>query len=146
GPPQLSVLTLELLEPCSLVRRQAGPPAVVPLGLPHPMAECLRRTADLLGDRGDRRPLRRVVLGVLEHHPDGTLPHFRREPTWSGEGCHAVKEWSLRKTRRGSCFHRFPHPHLSLVGVYGLGARIILGLRPVIHPPRSRLTPRSHAA
>jgi integrase-like protein len=29
----------------------------------------LGRTPDLLGDRGDRRPLRRVVRGVLEHHP-----------------------------------------------------------------------------
>ena len=35
------------------------------------------------GDRGDRRPLRRVVLGVLEHHPHRSLPHLRGKPAWS---------------------------------------------------------------
>ena len=43
----------------------------------------LGRAADLLGDRGDRRPLRRVVLGVLEHHPHRSLPHLRGKPTRS---------------------------------------------------------------
>ena len=71
-PPQLDILTFELLEPGPFVRRQAGPPAVVPLGLPHPVAQRLGRAPDLLGDQRDRGPLRGVVLGVLEHHPDGT--------------------------------------------------------------------------
>ena len=51
---------------------------------------------------GPRRAQRGVVLGVLEHHPDRTLPHFRREPTRSGHGSHPLKEWSLRDTRGGS--------------------------------------------
>jgi hypothetical protein len=34
-----------------------GPPATVPLGLPHPVAEHLGRAPDLLSNRRDRRPL-----------------------------------------------------------------------------------------
>jgi len=77
GPAQLEVLPLELLEPMPLLGRQAGPPALVPLGLAHPLPERLRRTADLLGDRGDRRPLRIVRGLVLHDHPYGPLTYLR---------------------------------------------------------------------
>src|SRR5262249_62280096 len=77
GPPQLEVLPLELLEPLPLLSCQAGPPALVPLGLAHPLPERLRCTADLLGDRGDRRPLRIVSGLVLHDHPHSPLTHFR---------------------------------------------------------------------
>ena len=38
---------------------------------------------DLLGDRPDRRPLRVVLLLILQHHPHRALPDFRREPAES---------------------------------------------------------------
>ena len=38
---------------------------------------------DLLGDRHDRRPLRVVLLLILQHHPHRALPDFRREPAES---------------------------------------------------------------
>lgn len=72
--PQLDVLAFELLEPRAFVRRQPGPPTPVTLGLPDPAPQRLGRTPDLLGDRGDRRPLRRVVLGVLEHRSAPLAP------------------------------------------------------------------------
>src|SRR5262249_35887409 len=73
-------------EPLPLHGRQAGPPALVPLGLPHPLPERLRGTADLLGDRRDRRPLRIMRSFVLHHHPHRPLTHFRGEPAWSCHG------------------------------------------------------------
>jgi hypothetical protein len=43
------------------------------------------RTPDHLGDRGDRCPLRRVLLRVPEQHPHRSRPHFRRKPARVGQ-------------------------------------------------------------
>ena len=75
--PQLDILALELPEPRPFVRRQAGAPADVTLGLPHSAAQRLGLAPDPLGDRSDRRPLRRVFLGVLEDHPHRAFAHPR---------------------------------------------------------------------
>ena len=44
---------------------QPGAFALVTLGLPHPLAQGLRGTADLAGDRDDCRPLRFVLCLAL---------------------------------------------------------------------------------
>src|SRR5690606_35401542 len=41
----------------------------------------LRRAADLDGNRGNGRPLPRVLGRVLKHHPYGALTHLRRKLT-----------------------------------------------------------------
>ena len=46
---------------------QAWPASTVTLGLAHPMAQRLGRAADLLGHRPNRRPLRLVLVLVVEH-------------------------------------------------------------------------------
>src|SRR5437016_3790546 len=105
-PPQFDVLAFELFEPRAFVRGQPGPPAAITLGLPHPAPQRLGRAPDLRGDRGDRRPLRRVLRGVLEHHPHRALPHLRGKPTRSrhdpilsrngaSEKPGAVQEWRI---------------------------------------------------
>jgi len=51
--------------------------------LPHPAAQRFGRAPELLGDRRDRRSLRRVGWRVLEHRPHRALAHLRRKPAWS---------------------------------------------------------------
>src|SRR4051794_41426173 len=68
--PQLAVLALERLDALALVRRWTRPYALVRLGLPHPVTQCLARAADLLGNRADRRPLRDVLALVVQDHPN----------------------------------------------------------------------------
>src|SRR5215510_11206966 len=92
-----TILSLELLEPLPLLGRQARSPALVPLGLAHPLPERLRGTADLLGDRGDRRPLRIVRRLVLHDHPHGPLTHFRGEPARSCHGPILSRSGASRK-------------------------------------------------
>ena len=45
----------------------------IALGLTHPPTEHLGRAVELLSDRSNRRPLGRMLRGVLEDHPDGAL-------------------------------------------------------------------------
>jgi hypothetical protein len=91
--PRLDILAFEFLKPRPFVRRQAGPPADVTLGLPHQLRSVSAAHPIFLGDRGDRRPLRRVVLAVLDHHPHRSLAHetgsSRNDPILS-------RTWSLR--------------------------------------------------
>src|SRR5690606_22277158 len=68
---------LELLDPLSLCRRGTRPLAQSPLRLPHPATGRLARAADLLSNRLDGRPPRRVLTLVLEHQPNRLLPHLR---------------------------------------------------------------------
>src|SRR3954469_17189710 len=68
--PQLAVLALERLDALALVRRWTRPHALVRLGLPHPVTQCLARAADLLGNRADRCPLRGVLALVVQDHPN----------------------------------------------------------------------------
>ena len=65
GPFQFQVLAFELFETLSFHTRQPGAFALVTLGLPHPLAQGLRGTADLAGDRDDCRPLRFVLCLAL---------------------------------------------------------------------------------
>jgi hypothetical protein len=51
GVQQLEVLALDLLQALSLLGRQSGPRALVPLGLSDPATQRLGGTSDLLGDR-----------------------------------------------------------------------------------------------
>jgi hypothetical protein len=67
---QFAVLALEHLDALALVCYRTTPDALVTLGLPHPVAQCLARAADLLGNRVDRRPLRGVLCLVVQDHPN----------------------------------------------------------------------------
>ena len=80
----------------ALVGGQAGTLAGVPLGLAHPPAQRFDRTADLLGDGSNRRPLRRMVRGMVEDHPDGAFTQFRGVLAGSSHGPHPLLEWALR--------------------------------------------------
>src|SRR5690606_26668728 len=64
GPPQLSVLPPKLLELLDLIGGRTRPATIVAFGLPDPVADRLRRTADLVGHRTDRCPLRVVLRSV----------------------------------------------------------------------------------
>jgi len=76
-PEQFPDLALQRLDPFLLVRRRAGPLALVALGLPDPAPRRLRRAADLERDQADHRPLRGVIPLMLEHHPNRALADFR---------------------------------------------------------------------
>src|SRR5215210_6213544 len=109
--PQLTVLALELLDPLRLNRAHTRPGAVIDLGLPDPRTQRLRRHPELLGDRDDRCPLRRILTLGLEDHPRRALPDLRRIPAPS---CHhailssaqasnfsgAVQSWSRTSVDR----------------------------------------------
>ncbi len=77
-PAQLAHLPAQLLQLGQLIRREPRPLPGVPFRLPHPMTQRLRRTADPLGDRHDRCPLRIVITTMLPHHPHRTLADLRR--------------------------------------------------------------------
>src|SRR3954451_8647977 len=76
--PQLAVFTFERLDALALVRCRPGPQALVTLGPPYPVAQCLARAADLLGNRVDRRPLRSVLGFVVQDHPNRASTDLRR--------------------------------------------------------------------
>jgi hypothetical protein len=79
GLAQLAVLALQRFEALTLIGRDAGFAAGISLGLVHPTAQRLGRTADLGRDRHDRCPLRGVLRSMLTHHPDSALTHLRRK-------------------------------------------------------------------
>ena len=70
-------LTLQGLQPFGHLARNARPRTAVDLGLLHPIAERLRRTADLGRDRGNRRPPGRMLPLVIEHQPHRAGADFR---------------------------------------------------------------------
>lgn len=53
-------------------------------------------------------PLRGVFLGVVSHHPDRPLPHFRGKPARSWHNSNPLKEWKLRQSR-GDSVRRLNH-------------------------------------
>src|SRR6266404_3891099 len=57
---------------------QARLPAVA-LSLLHPLIQRLRRAAYLACDRDDRRPPRRMLMLVIQHHPHRTPTDLRRK-------------------------------------------------------------------
>src|SRR5205085_7370606 len=75
---QLPVLTLELLEALTFVRRQPWPVPFIDLSPAHPSPHRLGRRAQLLGHRADRVPLRVRMAFALEHHPHRTLTQLGR--------------------------------------------------------------------
>jgi len=59
------------------IGRIISPAPLISLGLAEPVANRLRRAAELAGDRADRRPLRVTLVLVLEDDPDCPFPHLR---------------------------------------------------------------------
>ena len=113
GLPQLAVLPLQRLEPLALVRRRTRPDAAVALRLLHPLVQRLRRAADLARNRDDRRPARRMLALVIQHHPHRAGADLRRKlvrrlachrSTLSGVGA-SDKPGAVQ-----SCRYRKPHP------------------------------------
>lgn len=76
GLTQLPVLSLQRLELLGHIRRHAGTLATVDLGLLHPVVQGVRRTADLLGNRNNGSPARRILTAVLQHHPHRPGSHL----------------------------------------------------------------------
>src|SRR5947208_12314525 len=74
---QLAVLALERLYALALLRCCTGPQTLAMLSPPHPVAQCLARAADLLGNRVDRRPLGSVLGLVVQDHPNRASTDLR---------------------------------------------------------------------
>ena len=68
---------VQRLDALPLVRCSTRPDALVMLGLPHLVAQCLARAADLPGNRVDRRPLRGVLALVVQDHPNRAGTNLR---------------------------------------------------------------------
>src|SRR5690606_13343251 len=78
--PELTILTLEHLDPLELRRPRALPLAIIPLRLPHPAPQRVTRATDLLRSQLDRRPLRRVFPLGVQHQPNRPLPDLSGVP------------------------------------------------------------------
>jgi hypothetical protein len=76
GPAQLTVLSLTLLDPQPLGRTWPVALAQIALGMAHPAAQRLRRAADLACHRLDRRPLRCVLVLIVQDQPQCALSHL----------------------------------------------------------------------
>jgi hypothetical protein len=103
GPAQLAVLALQRLEPLALVAGQPRAEAVIGLGSADPLAQRLCRDADLVRDGGDRRPLRGVLVLVLEHQSDGPLPQLWWVPARS---CHGSNLSRVGASRNPGAIHQ----------------------------------------
>jgi hypothetical protein len=82
------------LEPFQLraVGRQARALPGIAFSLTDPAAKEFRSTPQLLRDRSNRRPLGRMVVGVLKHHPDRAFTQLGRVPRSSGHGLHPAQK------------------------------------------------------
>ena len=74
---QLTVLPLQRLETKKLVTGRQRALSVITLCAPHPFAQGLRRAADLRGNRLERRPLRRMILLMIQNQANGALANLR---------------------------------------------------------------------
>src|SRR5262245_5424245 len=93
---------LESLQLFALGGRQARTLPGITLRLADPSAERFDPAAQFLGDRSNRGPLRRMLGGVVEDHPDCTLTQLRGVLTGASHGLHPLSEWALRQTRYDS--------------------------------------------
>jgi hypothetical protein len=76
GTSQLEVLAFHLLEALALVGCQPRTLTRVTLGLADTPTQCFAGAPEFLGDRSDRRLLRRVLAHVVKDHPDGAFTQF----------------------------------------------------------------------
>src|SRR3954449_5317878 len=81
GPPQLTVVLLELPDPLGLRRGQARLHAVIDVGLLDPGPQRLDPAADLVGDPPDRPVRGAELLAQLPHQPDRPGLLLWRVPT-----------------------------------------------------------------
>jgi hypothetical protein len=133
-PTQFADLTLQRLQPLALVSGQPWPQPIIGLGPTDPLAQRLRRHPELVGDRGDRRPLRGVLVLVLEHQPDGTLPQPLGIPAWSCHGSNLSRVGASRNLTllaNSSLVVRVTSSALRVDGWLGRdGWRLTMSLRP----------------
>ena len=80
GLPEFAVLASRRLHARGHLGRHARPLARIDLGLLHPFVQCLRRAADLGGDRSDRSPSGGMLMLAIQNQPDRLLAQ-------SGETC-----------------------------------------------------------
>lgn len=79
GLAQFTVLALQRLQAICHLCRHTGPLAAVDLRLLDPLEQSLGNAADLLRDRHDGRPARRMVALVVQHHAHRTGADLRRK-------------------------------------------------------------------
>src|SRR5262245_66642792 len=91
---------LESLQLFALGGRQARTLPGITLRLADPSAERFDPAAQFLGDRSNRGPLRRMLGGVVEDHPDCTLTQLRGVLTGASHGLHPLSEWARSEERR----------------------------------------------
>src|SRR5262249_37327269 len=105
---------LESLQLFALGGRQARTLPGITLRLADPSAERFDPAAQFLGDRSNRGPLRRMLGGVVEDHPDCALTQLRGVLAGSSHGLHPLSEWALRQTRydSGSVQREGSHPRV----------------------------------
>lgn len=70
----------QVLDALALGRTWVIALAQITLGLTHPAAQRLPRAADLACHRLDRRPLRRMLVLMLQEPPNRALTHLQRVP------------------------------------------------------------------
>src|SRR5680860_378164 len=107
--PKLAVLALQLLQAPLLIQACALHGDLLSLSEPHPLTQRLNGATDLLRHTPDRRPLRLVILLLLQHQPHGALPNLTRVPTLLTHEPHPLKERTLRESRDGSLPPPLPH-------------------------------------
>src|SRR4029450_4307197 len=87
---------VQLLDALTLVTGHPRAQPIIGLGVPDPLAQRLGRDPELVRDGGDRGPLRRVLVLMLEYQPDRPLPQLLGIPAWS---CHGSNLSRVRACR-----------------------------------------------
>src|SRR5690625_6807850 len=97
GLAQLTHLALERLDLFAFFRGGTGLPAQIPLGLANPVEKRLVGAADLLGNRTDRSPLGAVLVLLIQHHTNRSLPDLRRIDRKSTRlnSSHVARSWAV---------------------------------------------------
>src|SRR5215204_6460232 len=75
---QLTVLALELLDPLGLRARHPSALPAIGLGPAHPTAQRLGRHPEILSERRDSRPQRRILALLFKEHPRRPLTDLTR--------------------------------------------------------------------
>lgn len=107
GPVQFLDLAFQVFDPLCFGKAHARPSARVNLSLLDPIQQRLHHTADLRGDRLDRRLQRWIDTPRAAPAPVARPTRGPQISTCSTSSwLHLLKRWSLRETRSGSAMQR----------------------------------------
>src|SRR5262249_21178524 len=101
---KLSITVLQCPDLRGRRRRDPVTLAVVDLVLANPVAQRLGGHPQPFGHRGDRRPLARIIITLLQHQPDSLGPRLR--VILARHDMHLPKNGGAHQTRDGSVLHR----------------------------------------